>query len=195
MYDVIGYGGTRAFRLLWMMEEMDLPYRHHRVMPFSEAAQAASPGGRLPALGLPDGTILLDSTAILTFLADRHQGLTAMPGTVERARQDAAIFRVLEEIDAPMMRWTLVRQGFAPMPADAVRDWILDRLSRGLDGAAQALGDQPWLAGDSFTIADIVLGHCLHWAERFHEPIRHPRLVEYMAQIDRRPAYRLADSG
>ena len=195
MYRVIGYGGTRAFRLLWMMEEMNLPYHHHRVMPFSDAAQEATPGGRLPGLGLPDGTILLDSTAILAFLADRHQGLTAPPGTVERARQDAAIHRVLEEIDAPMMRWTLVRQGFAPMPPDPVRDWILGRIQRGLDGAVQALGDSRWLTGDSFTIADIVLGHCLHWAERFHEPIRHPRLASYLGQIDRRPAYRLADSG
>lgn len=194
MYQVIGYGGTRAFRLLWMMEEMDLPYHHRPVMPFSDEAQQASPGGRLPALGLADGTVLLDSTAILNFLADRHQGLTAPPGSVERARQDAAIHRLLEELDAAMMRWTLIRHGFAPPPADSVREWMLHRIRRGLDGAAQALGDGDWLCGENFTIADIVLGHCLHWAERFHETITHPRLRTYMAQVERRPAYRLADS-
>ena len=194
MYQVIGYGGTRAFRLLWMMEEMDLPYRHSPVMPFSVEAQAATPAGRLPGLGLPDGTVLLDSVAILNFLADRHQGLTAPPGSIARAQQDAAIHRVLEELDAPMMRLTLIRQRFAPPPPEPVLDWILDRIRRGLEGAALALGEAPWLCGDSFTIADIVVGHCLHWAERFHEPIAHPRLRDYLAQIERRPAYRLADS-
>ena len=63
MYKVIGYGGTRAFRLLWMLEELHIPHRHDRVMPFTQAARDAVPGGRLPALELRDRTILQDSTA------------------------------------------------------------------------------------------------------------------------------------
>lgn len=194
MYTVIGYGGTRAFRLLWMMEELELPYRHLRVMPFTDAARAATPGGRLPGLGLPDGTVLLDSTAILTFLADRHNGLTHPSGTIARARQDAAIQRVLEEIDMPMMDWTLVRQRIVPAPPVEGQAAMQARIDRGLEGAAAALGKRDWLAGDSFGIADIVLGHCLHWSERFHTPLRHARLKDYMARIDRRPAYRMADA-
>ena len=163
-------------------------------MPFTDAARRETPGGQLPGLALPDGTILLDSTAILAFLADRHNGLTFLPGTVERARQDAAIQRVLTDIDAPMMDWTLVRQRFAPAPPLDGQAEMQARIDRGLDRAAEALEGQEWLAGESFTIADIVLGHCLHWSERFHMPLRNPRLQDYMGRIDRRPAYRMADA-
>ena len=38
MYRVIGYGGTRAFRVLWILEELGLPYEHERLMPFTGAA-------------------------------------------------------------------------------------------------------------------------------------------------------------
>lgn len=111
MYRVIGYGGTRAFRVLWMLEELGLPYEHERMMPFTGAAGARRPGGWLPALAMADRERLIDSTAILTFLADRHNALIFPPGSVERARQNAVTFRVMECLDEPLMLWTLMRHG------------------------------------------------------------------------------------
>lgn len=194
MYKVIGYGGTRAFRLLWMLEELHIPYRHDRVMPFTQAARDAAPGGRLPALELRDGTILQDSTAILSFLADRYEALTQPSGSTERAMQDGWMHRVTEGIDGPLMHWTLFMQGIGAPPGPEVRAWVGECLRRGFAVAAENLPATPWLAGDQFTIADIVLGHCLHWAERYQALPGDARLQAYLARIRQRPAYLAADS-
>ena len=197
-YTVIGYAGTRAFRLLWMMEELGLPYQHDPVMPFTDAARLRAPGGRLPALALPDGTVLVDSTAILTYLADRHQSLTYPPGTIERARQDAWIWRCADTLDIPLMALAILsREGRVNIP-DVVLQRLLLRIQGGLADLDGALGRRtaaPWLMGASFTIADIVLGHCLHWAERSeHELTRFSHLRSYLGAIAGRSAYVAADS-
>lgn len=194
MYTVIGYGGTRAFRVLWMLEELGLPYEHERLMPFTDAARARTPGGRVPALELAEGRMLVDSTAILTFLADRHDGLTFPAGSVERARQDAVMFRVLECLDEPLMHWTLMMHRQGDPIAGAVRDWLHRRIGSGMDSVGNVLEDGPWAMGDVFTIADIVLGHCLRWAERYEQQVRHPRLRAHLDQVERRSAYRTADA-
>ncbi|SDL46600.1 glutathione S-transferase family protein [Paracoccus chinensis] len=194
MYKVIGYGGTRAFRLLWMLEELHIPHRHDRVMPFTQAARDAVPGGRLPALELRDGTILQDSTAILSFLADRYGALTHPPGSVERAVQDGWTHRVGERIDGPLMNWTTFMQGHGTPPVPEVRTWVADCLAEGFAAVAESLPDTSWVTGEEFTIADIVLGHCLHWAERYQTMPEDARLRAYLARVRRRPAYLAADS-
>lgn len=162
MYRVIGYGGTRAFRVLWMLEELGLPYEHERLMPFTGAAGARRPGGRLPALAMAEGGMLIDSTAILTFLADRHNALTFPPGSVERARQNADLpgygmsGRAADALDADAT-WPW-RSGLRQWPGLAA-----PAHHRGDACLGDMLGKGPWIMGDVFTIADIVLGHCLHW--------------------------------
>lgn len=107
--------------------------------------------------------MLIDSTAILTFLADRHNALTFPPGSVERAPQDAVTFRVMECLDEPLMLWTLMRHGHGDLACDNGRDWLHRRIIAGMACLGDMLGKGPWIMGDVFTIADIVLGHCLHW--------------------------------
>ena len=99
MYDVIGSRASRAFRVLWLLEEMGLPYNHLPVAPRSAEAMAANPSGKIPALRDGD-RVLTDSAAIMTFLADRHGQMTHAPGSHARAEQDALTHRVLDEIDA-----------------------------------------------------------------------------------------------
>ena len=55
MYTVIGYGGTRAFRLLWLLEELSQTYRHERVMPFTDAARPARRAAGCRPCNLPMG--------------------------------------------------------------------------------------------------------------------------------------------
>ena len=102
--------------------------------------------------------------------------------------------RVAERIDSPLMNWTSFMQGRGPPPVPAVRAWVADCLAEGFEGAAASLPDTPWLAGEDFTIADIVLGHCLHWAERYQALPEDARLRAYLARVRQRPAYLAADS-
>ena len=62
-HTVIGPAKTRAARVLWMLEELGLPYTHHNAPPRSQEVMALNPSGKVPVLivGDPANT---DSTAI-----------------------------------------------------------------------------------------------------------------------------------
>ncbi|MFN6951161.1 MAG: glutathione S-transferase N-terminal domain-containing protein, partial [Albidovulum sp.] len=88
MYTIIGTVGSRAARVLWMLEELGEPYEHIAAPPRSEGVTAFNPAGKVPVL-VEDGTPITDSTAIIQYLADKHGKLTYRAGTLDRARQDS----------------------------------------------------------------------------------------------------------
>ena len=88
MYKVIGNTNTRAMRVLWAMQEIGLNYDHLRVNARSPEASKANFSGKVPSLDV-DGIVINDSTAIITYLADKYNKLTFLPGTIERAQQDS----------------------------------------------------------------------------------------------------------
>lgn len=188
-YTVIGAATTRTARVLWMLEELGLPYEHVAAKPRDEAVTRHNPRGKVPVL-LADGEAITDSSAIITFLADRHGALTFPAGTIERARQDALMHCALDEVDAVL--WTAARHSFI-LPEErrvpAVKESLKWEFTRNLDLLAQRLGDGPWLMGETFTIADIVLGQCLLWAIAAKFPVENPVMRAYFDRIKERPAF------
>jgi glutathione S-transferase len=114
MYTVTGSPMSRTFRVIWALEEMGLPYELNPASPQSPEVLALNASGKVPVLQ-EDGEILTDSTAIITYLADKHGKLTAPAGTLARARQDAMTQLCLDELDAVL--WTAARHSFA-LPKD-----------------------------------------------------------------------------
>ena len=191
MYEVIGGTQSRAFRVMWMLEELDQPYTHTAVKPHSPEALAANPSGKIPALR--DGDALLtDSTAILTYLADKHGKLTFPAGTIQRARQDGMTHMVLDELDAVL--WTAARHSFI-LPEDkrvpAVKDSLKWEFSRNIARLADAM-DGPFLMGDTMTIADIIAAHCLNGAYSAKFEIDQPKLLAYAKVMRSRDAFKRA---
>ena len=90
MYKIVGSVKSRAFRVLWLLEELGLAYEHLNFTPHSEEVLRYNPSGKVPVLVDADA-VISDSTAIMTYLADKHGGLTAKAGTLARARQDAML--------------------------------------------------------------------------------------------------------
>ena len=109
MYTVIGGIRSRTLRVLWMLEELGLEYTHHAAAPRSDEVTALYPAGKIPVL-LDGETPITDSTAILTYLADKHGQLTYPAGTTTRAIQDGHTHFILDEIDA--LLWTAARHSF-----------------------------------------------------------------------------------
>ena len=109
MYEVIGMRASRAMRVLWMLEEAGLPYRHIPAKPRDADAAAANPSGKIPALRDGDA-VITDSVAIMTYLADKHGVLTAPAGTIARARQDAMTLQIIDDVDACL--WAAARHSF-----------------------------------------------------------------------------------
>lgn len=191
-YTVIGQSKTRAARVLWMLEELGLPYDHLPALPRSEDVTAHNPTGKVPVLLVDDAT-LTDSTAICQFLADRHGALTYPAGTVQRGQQDGFTHQVLDELDAVL--WTAARHSFILPPEQRVPDvkpslkW---EFARNLSAIAARMGDGPFVMGDQMTVPDIVLSHCLLWARGAKFDMNEPVMADYAARMMARPAFQRA---
>lgn len=194
MYTVIGTVNSRALRVLWALEELEQPYELTVAPPRSEVARAHNPSGKIPAL-LVDGTILTDSTAIVTYLADRYGALTQPAGTLARAQQDALTHKILDEMDAVL--WTAARHSFI-LPEEhrvpEVKESLKWEFARTCTEIADRLGDGPFLCGEAMTVPDILLTHCIGWAMSAKFPIHEDRLTAYARRMRDRPAYQRAVS-
>jgi glutathione S-transferase len=188
MYTVIGTVRTRTARVLWMLEELGLPYEHIAAGPRSAEVRAVNPGGKVPVL-LVDGVAISDSTAILQFLADRHGRFTHPAGSIDRARQDSLTQFVLDEFDA--LLWTASRHSFI-LPEEhrlpAIKDSLRWEFARSQTALVARMGEGPFLMGEAMTVPDLILTHCGLWAGAAQFPITEPQFAGYLEAMRARPA-------
>ncbi len=192
MYQVIGTGKSRAFRVLWLLEELGERYEHIAVNPHSEGVTPFNPAGKVPVL-IVDGTPITDSTAILTYLADRHGGLTHPAGSLDRARQDSLTQLVLDEFDAAL--WLAARHSFVlpeEMRLAAIKNTLRWEFERSQNTLVHRMAEKGFLMGERITVPDIILTHCLTWALNARFPITEHRLTDYLEAMRKRPAYQRA---
>lgn len=193
MYQVIGTGKSRALRVLWMLEELGQPYQHVPVNAHSEGVTSFNPAGKVPVL-VVDSTPITDSTAILTYLADHHGALTHPAGTLERARQDSLTQFLLDEFDAVL--WTAARHTFVlpeELRVSAIKDTLRWEFQRSQQILKQRAGNGPFLMGEMMTVPDIILTHCLGWAQAARFPLMDCWDEKYLVKMRARPAYLRAE--
>jgi glutathione S-transferase len=189
MYTVIGTVKSRALRVLWMLEELGQPYDHIPASPRSEDARRHNPSGKIPAL-LVDGQAITDSVAIMTYLGDRHGALTHPAGTLDRARQDAFTNLINDEFDAIL--WMAGRHSFVlpeEMRLPAIKESLRWEFDRSQSRLGDTLGDKPFLMGDTITIPDLVLAHCMRWAGNANFPVTDDRILAHRDRMLARPAF------
>jgi glutathione S-transferase len=189
MYQVIGTCASRAFRVLWLLEEMGQPYEHVAVAPRSQEALAANPSGKIPALRDGD-EVLTDSTAIMTYLADKHGQFTHPAGTIARARQDALTHQILDDVDAVL--WTAARHSFI-LPEEhrvpQVKEPLKWEYARNLERLSAGLQGRSFLMGEELLVPDILLAHCLLWAGKAGFPEPDAVLAAYAERLTGREAF------
>ena len=189
MYTVIGTGRSRAFRVLWMLEELGQPYTHVPALPQSQDVTAVNPAGKVPVL-IEDGVPILDSTAIVQYLADRHGAFTHPAGTLDRARQDSLTQFLLDEFDSAL--WMAARHSFIlpePLRQGAIKDSLKWEFERSQKVLVSRMAEGPFLMGAQMTVPDILCGHCGAWAGAARFPVTEPRLAAYFARLAARPAW------
>ena len=192
MYTVIGTVKSRALRVLWMLEELGVPYDHVPAGPRSADALRHNPSGKIPAL-LVDGAAITDSVAIMTYLADRHGALTHPAGTLDRARQDAFTHLINDEFDAVL--WMAGRHSFVlpeEMRLPAIKESLRWEFERSQTRLGETLGDGPFLMGGTMTIPDILLAHCMRWAANANFPVTDARILAHRDRMLARPAFQRA---
>ena len=133
--------------------------------------------------------MLTDSTAIMTYLADKHGALTAPAGTPARARQDAMTFWLIDEFDAIL--WAAAKHSFI-FPEEARVPAIKDSLKAEFERAAKTLSDRlegPFLMGDQITLPDLLAVHCINWSIGASFPRVDDKLNLWAKSLRERPAF------
>ena len=201
MLQLYNYPKTRGFRVTWMLEELEAEYEF-KLVPFgangfaSEDYVKINPAGKVPALC--DGDLVLtESAAIVTYLGDKfpEKQLVPAPGTSARAKYDQWCYFVLSELEQPL--WTKGKHTFILPPDKRVPAVIetaawefrkaLNILSKGLEG-------NRYILGDSFSAADILIGHTLTWARTAKQPVEFQNVKDYSKLVLDREAVQRASA-
>ncbi|OUV03070.1 MAG: hypothetical protein CBC42_04640 [Betaproteobacteria bacterium TMED82] len=189
MLKVFGRVKSRTFRVVWLMEELEIPYVLEEVAPRSEEARKVYKNGKIPFI-LDNENLISDSVAILTYLSDKHKAFTETSGTIERAKQDAITFRILDEFDAIL--WVAAKHSYV-FPSEKRIPEILESLrwefARNQEKIISEFQISDFVCGEKFLIPDILLMHCLTWAEVMNFSIC-DRLVKYANKIRERAAFK-----
>ena len=189
MYKVIGNTNTRTLRVLWAMNEIGLEYEHVQVNAQSVDAKKFNISGKVPTLDA-NGVNIADSTAIVTYLADKYNQLTFPAGTIERAQQDSFTQFILDELDSIL--WTAARHSFVlpkEMRVSELKDTLRWEFARSLKILESRMGSGPNVMGEEFTIPDIILTHIGGWARVAKFDIPDGKLRDYFRRQIKRPAY------
>lgn len=203
---------SRSQRVLWLLEELGLPYEivHYQRDPKTMLAPAAlrkvHPLGKSPVVTAGDAT-LAESGAIIECLVERHGGgrLVPAPGTQERLRYTYWL-HFAEGTAMPPLLLKLIfdKMATAPMPffarpiarslsAKVIATVVQPNLKRQFDFMESELAAREWFAGAEFSAADVQMSFPLEAAaQRAGLDKRWPSLKAFLERIHARPAYRRA---
>ncbi|HEY6418875.1 MAG TPA: glutathione S-transferase family protein [Candidatus Binataceae bacterium] len=184
---------TRAFRALWMLEEIGAPYEL-TVVDIRKGAQdtaeyrAVNPMMKVPALVDGDAT-MGETGAILIYLADKFPGAKLAPALTDprRGRYLQWMFFGTACVEPAFAEKFA---GWTPNPFSfAWGDFprVVQVLEDGLASAG------PWIMGAQFTAADILLGSGVEWGLGTKLLTERPAFTKYLEHIHSRPAYQRAN--
>ena len=196
---------TRATRPRWLLEELGVPYDLVTVDLAAGAQRDEAylrdvhPLGKVPALKEdgPDGNVIIESTAIVATLADRHldKGLAPAPSDPARAQYLQWLFYGAVTLEPVVVRAAgRVRVEPPPSPEEKARLHAIDVddfhavaviLERTLTG-------QDWLLSSGFSAADVVVGAVAIWANSLKLCEDLPAVKAWVARCKARPAFRIS---
>lgn len=188
-----GRGLARDMTVRWALEEVGQPYAV-RLVSFDEMKEAPHRGlhpfGQIPTY--EEGNLaLFESGAIVLHIAERHPGLLPVDADA-RARAIAWMFAAVSTVEP------VVVQLEAMVRADRGKPWFAERLPgavadlrRRLGELAARLGDADWLDG-RFSAGDLLMVQVLRRLGGSEWLAEHPRLGDYAARAEARPAFQRA---
>lgn len=184
---------SRSFTALWLMEETGVPYERvlidiqkgsQRTLEFLEV----NPMGKVPALQDGDAT-MAEAAAICAYVAERYPDAKLAPPVGDPAR-------------AKYLYWLFYGPGcIEPAVVQLATKIEMNPVAAGwgdaqrvIDVLDAALQEGPWLLGENFSAADIVIGSGLNFGVRLFKimPSR-PSFDAYIARCMQRPAFQRAE--
>ncbi|MBA3462421.1 MAG: glutathione S-transferase [Deltaproteobacteria bacterium] len=211
MITVHHLNNSRSQRVLWLLEELEVPYeivkyeRDQATLLAPPSLQAIHPLGKSPVI--TDGEVTVaESGAILEYLVDTHGKGRLVPPAGTQHHRDYRYF--MHYAEGSLMPYLLLKLIFrkvksAPMPffvkpvakkiANGVSQRFIDpNLTRHLSFLGDHLAANEWFAGPEMTAADIQMSFPLEGAVARAGDAVSPRLVEFVKKFQARPAYQRA---
>lgn len=193
------FGEGRGFRVVWLLEEMGLPYRLRPVDLMAGVEEdteflAINPAGFIPALQDGDVT-MVESIAIMEYLMARYGPTPLALGPHDQAFPDYQQFLHLGEAGlAASIYFVVGARNFAP--ESQRQNWsasqALDVFESRRTLVTRQLARSPYLAGETFTAADISVAYALGLARRSGGIILGEVEQSYMARMSTREGYKRA---
>jgi glutathione S-transferase len=178
----------------WMLEEVGEPYTtvwldYGSTMKAPEYL-AVNPMGKVPALRDGD-TVVTESAAICAYLADRfpQKSLAPLPGDAARA----AYYRWMFFTAGPLEMATTARALGWQVPEGRGSMVGFGSYTAAIDALQTALQPGPYVCGEQFTAADVVLGSALGWGMMFDTVDKRPGFETYVARLQQREAAQRAN--
>jgi len=193
------FGEGRGFRVVWLLEEMGLPYRLRDVDLLADVTKdtefmALNPAGFIPALVDGDAS-LVESIAIMEYLMARHGPTPLAPDAQDPAFPLYQQFLHLGEAGlAGALYFVVVARNMAP---EAERqNWssrhALNVFETRRRLVARQLDRAPYMAGDRFTAADISVTYALEFGQRSAGVTLTEAETAYVARTSGRDGYQRA---
>lgn len=204
---------SRSQRVLWLLEELELPYeivhyqRDPKTMLAPPSLRAVHPLGKSPVVTTDDGLTLAESGAIVETVIERYGNgrLAPAAGTPEALRyrywlhfaEGSAmpplllklVFDKIEKSKMPFFARPIARA----IASKAKAGFITPNITSHLDFMEGELGKTKWFAGNAFSGADIQMSFPVEAAAaRGGLDASRPRLMAYLERIHARPAYQRA---
>jgi glutathione S-transferase len=181
---------SRSSIVHWMLEEIGEPF-DIQLVSFKKgenrqpAYLAINPMGKLPALKHGDA-VVTEAAAICTYLADEFPKakLNIPIGNPKRGIYLKWLFFGPSCVEPAMLERAFPRKETAPRIAAGFGDYdtVMDVLSQGVRAA------KPYLLGEQFTAADVIIGSGLRFGMMFKMIPERPEFTDYVARLNERPA-------
>ena len=203
---------SRSQRVLWLLEELGVPYevkryaRNPETMLAPPELRAVHPLGKSPVITDDDVTVA-ESGAIVEYLLERYGNgrMIPPPGTPERRRYTYWLHYAEGSAMPPLLlKLVFDRVEVAPMPffvkpvaraiaGRAKGSFIEPQIKLHLDYVEAELGKSTWFAGEEMTAADVQMSFPLEAATaRAGATEGRPRIRAFLERIRARPAYERA---
>jgi len=161
-------------------ERVVVDLRGERRLPDGRHLDDLNPKGYVPVLELDNGVVLTENVAILPYIADLKpaSGLAPANGTLARVRLHEWLGYISSEVHK-----TLGALFNPQLPEDA-RPMVIERFQQRAGYIERQLGDQAYLLGEQFSVADAYLYIVLNWCPMLGVELTDaPRLQAYQARI------------
>lgn len=175
----------------WMLEEVGVPYRQvlldYQTSMKADAFFAVNPMGKVPAI-THRGNTITECAAICAYLADAFAAAQLAPPLADRARYYRWLFFAAGPVEAAITNRSLE----VAISPEQERMVGYGNYERTVDVLAEAVASSPFIAGDSFSAADVYVGSHILWGMQFGTLPKRPEFEAYGQKLVERPAYKAA---